>query len=90
MPFMRAPFELVSDQGRARLFVPVVRPSPAPHGRYAVRTDPHPFAALVLCHPPVHHDPPRRFGQGIGAPARRDVQDRVAHGEADPRAHGGR
>ena len=56
--------ELVSHQSRAGLFLPVVRLPPSSDRRDALRTDPDPFAALVLRDAPVHDDAARRLGEG--------------------------
>ena len=78
---------MVSHQGGARLFVPVVRPSLAPDCRDAFCQDPHSPANVVLCDLHVHDDAQRCGGEGIAAPARSDLQNGLAHGRRNPQAY---
>ena len=78
----------ITGSGAPLLRLRALRLSGLPDRRDALRKDPDQPAGLVLCDVPVLRDAERRGRQGSAAPARRDLQDRLAHVPSDPALYG--
>ena len=74
--------------GPPRVLMRALRPPRLSDSRDRLSGHAHAAASLVLRDLSVRHDAPRRERQGATARARCDLQNRVAHGPANPHAHG--